>query len=153
MFTNEEYFGPIKQMCLNLYQNELLNPSLKSIVVSIMECLVINDCDLQSDIQQMISSSFEALNTDPQLSQLLLNVLMLFATQVEVPVREDFVDSSICVLWYLINNLIGDLKMVLTTPMTNKDEYEMKIFDEIATKSIWTFQILTNLLRQNTFNN
>lgn len=81
------------------------------------------------------------------MSQLLLNVLMLFAAQVEKPVREDFVNSSICVLWYLINNLIGDLKMVLTVPMTNKDEYEMKIFDEIATKSIWTFQILTNLLK------
>lgn len=77
---------------------------------------------------------------------------MLFAAQVEQPVREDFVNSSICVLWYLINNLIGDLKTVLTTPMTDKDEYEMKIFDEIATKSIWTFQILTDLLKQNTFN-
>ena len=36
--------------------------------------------------------------------------------------------------------------------MTNSDEYQMKIFDEIATKSICTFSILPNLLRQNEFN-
>ena len=59
MFTEEQYFGPIKQMCLRLYKNSNIAPNLKAVAVNIMEFLVGNGCDLQNDIQEIITDSFE----------------------------------------------------------------------------------------------